>query len=550
MNKKVLYGILFVSIFLLSTATMVQPAHGYEWGVPREAVGVSSEGEVKIFDEDDVDDHLGSGVPLSGLHSGDSDVVGAKSKSLYTEWEPDEEIDYLDDYVAGPAGIPASHDQVVALFQSLADINGTAMGAYPAGTAYGPYGSLAWLANYSLNLAAGTLPGPLAPIAAAAQVEASAAQLALLIALQPYANIIGLFSKDYDGAVLTRDKWNFDEDAEFDPNDPDVEDDEVPFFADPRDWNDVAENLQAYQYYIGSGIDSIQTHWADQSTSSPGWFATLAGGCAQAGPNWVPYETVNNTIWQQLNAISDPILSATLIALMNVSSDLGALLGPPLPTGVFTYRDDYVLGLAGIVDVVVETVYAQFHALIPDKAGFFLGQLIAGQPAMTPTGDFMAKVLEEYNLDEDQETLYDMYGFEYGRDLDGDGVISAVPFGAKSRFTGEDLGGETIYPKAYIEFEWDGAAVIADIEWPDSYFDPKDLLEGEADPKELEDFEIEFPYGEGGTQGTISYKDGDDIFWQMGGVDQIPGYEIPIILGASALSILALVYVIMKKRRA
>ena len=53
MKKKILYGIFFVSIFLLSTATMVQPARGYEFGVPKEAVGMTGEGEVKIYDEDD-----------------------------------------------------------------------------------------------------------------------------------------------------------------------------------------------------------------------------------------------------------------------------------------------------------------------------------------------------------------------------------------------------------------------------------------------------------------------------------------------------------------
>jgi len=42
---------------------------------------------------------------------------------------------------------------------------------------------------------------------------------------------------------------------------------------------------------------------------------------------------------------------------------------------------------------------------------------------------------------------------------------------------------------------------------------------------------------------------GDIFLWQAGGVDQIPGYEITILLGASAISMLALVYVIMKKRR-
>ena len=39
MNKKILYAIFFTSLFLLSTASMVQPVRGYETGIPAEAKG-------------------------------------------------------------------------------------------------------------------------------------------------------------------------------------------------------------------------------------------------------------------------------------------------------------------------------------------------------------------------------------------------------------------------------------------------------------------------------------------------------------------------------
>ena len=97
MNKKILYGIFFISIFLLSTASMVQPVRGYEFGVPKEAIGVEVEGEIKIYDEDEWEDHIGKGTDPDDIfdEDHDPDVVGAKTKTITREIETDEElIDY------------------------------------------------------------------------------------------------------------------------------------------------------------------------------------------------------------------------------------------------------------------------------------------------------------------------------------------------------------------------------------------------------------------------------------------------------------------------
>jgi len=555
---------------------MVTPVRGYEFGVPDEAVGVTTNSEVKIFDEDEVDDHLGSGVDLSGLHDGDSDVVGAQSQTKYGKIERDEEIDYLNDYVAEPADIPASHDLVRQLLQSLAD-NGTG-GAYPMGTVYGPYGPLGFLANYSTfitSLNPLLLPDPADRArAAAANGVAYQAWIKLYQSIEAYKDIIGYFSKDYDGVILNRETWKFHEDLSELDEKPDNDDNPAPFFADPRDWNDVAEHLQAYRYYIGSSIDGIQDYWGDNGAAGTGagagWYVTLALACMTAGGadpsnpvNWDfdAYEAINDTIYAQINKISlshtTEYEGATIplryfLLGTGTPSDPPATLISPLLAGINNYTEDYVQGIWGACDSILETVYAQFSASIPDKAGFFLGQLTAGQPAMTPSDDFLKKVIKTYNLDEDGETLYGMYGYEYGKDLNGDGEISAVPVGAKSRFTHLDLGGETFYPYAYMTFEWDSttSAVIVEIEWPDNYIDPRDLsVFGGDNEDDLSDFEIAFPYGDTGGQGTVSYMDGDDIFWQMGGVESIPGFEITILLGASAIAILGLIYVVMKKRK-
>ncbi len=49
MRKKILYGILFVTLFLVSTTSMIQPVHAYEFGFPDEAVGVEGvAGQVQV----------------------------------------------------------------------------------------------------------------------------------------------------------------------------------------------------------------------------------------------------------------------------------------------------------------------------------------------------------------------------------------------------------------------------------------------------------------------------------------------------------------------
>jgi hypothetical protein len=549
---------------------MVQPVRGYEFGVPDEAVGVTTNGEVKIFDEDEVDKHLGAGVDLDGnLHGGDSDVVGARSQTLYGEIDKDEEIDYLDDYVIDSDTAQAI-DDVRALLQSLADVNGTAGGLLPPGSAYGPYGPLGWLTNWTIDQATQAFGGAFAaaltnpplpgtPAVGGQTGSTSLAQYEMFLAIPSWADLAATYSKDYDGVILNRETWEYHEDHADLDDDPDDDDDPAPFFADPRDWADVASNLAGVENTIGSEIDSIQTHWGDTGATvgmnpvfGAGWYYALVAVCSVAGfgDGYAPntgelYEFINYTIKAEIDTWKLPAASkAFLLGSMTTPNNLTSKGAPN------AYVQDWVAGLYGFVDVVLETVYFQFKALIPDKAGFFLGQLIAGQPAMTPSGDFMTKVIEEYNFDEDGETLYDMYGFEYGKDLNSDGEIDATPYGAVSRFSQIDLNGETVYPQAFMEFEWDGSAVIAEIEWQEDSIDPKDWVAFGGDGEdELEDFEIEFPYGDTGGQGTVSYMDGDEIFWQMGGVDQIPGFEISILLGASAIAILGLIYVVMKKRK-
>jgi len=520
MKKKLIYSILFVSLFLVSTASMVQPVQGYDVNIPKEAKGVEVEATLDVYDKSEWKKHLGAGVDRKGLKDGDSDVVGAKDKYKILEWEEDEDlIDYLHDFVFAPAGIPATIDGIDMLLGSMA----ANLTYYPDGL----YGPLAWLANYTMDTVNTAYGGY------GAVVGEAALSMGACGAFRTYAEFKESYSKKYDGLILEREKWKWT-DEEFD-EDPDIDDDEVPFFYDPRDWNDVATNLAGVENEVFVSVDNIQDHWAD----ADGWFNSFVGVVAGTGAWATAYALANATIQAQLFNVQGMYgavpLNLALLNMMGIPNDV--LMGYGAPN----YTIDYVMGLMGAGDLVFESMYQQFGAAIPDTAGFFLAQLIAGQPPASPGDDFMRKVIEEYDIDD--EVLSDMYKFEYGKDLDLDGDISSIPVGAVSRFTDTDLGGETIYPQAYMDISSEGDVVTAEIEWPDNYIDPKDrTVMGGDNEDELEDFEIVF--GDGNV-----WKDGDDIFWQTSTDEQIPGYEISILLGASAISVFALVYVIMKKRK-
>ena len=106
MNKKVLYALIFTSIFILSTVAMVaQPVAGANWkyGVPDEAKGVTTEGEVKVYEKDDWGKHIGyddddtANQWFGGGETGANDV-GAKTKSKIKDWER-ADIPFLTDHV-------------------------------------------------------------------------------------------------------------------------------------------------------------------------------------------------------------------------------------------------------------------------------------------------------------------------------------------------------------------------------------------------------------------------------------------------------------------
>jgi hypothetical protein len=569
MKRKLIYTIIFISIFLMSSASMVTPVYGWEPpDIPAEAKGMTiDDAEVTIHDEDGLEDALGGGFDINDIKAGDADIVGARSQYKILDWETDEDlIDYEDDFSLGPNFEDGNND-VAALLPTFT-LNKSALEFITSGAvSYGPYGPLAFILNYSVTNATTWGNGVQQTVASAILAEANAAISQIQLGIKTWTELMALYGESYDGTILEREVWDYlDPAEEFDPDDPDTDDDEVPFLLDPRDWRSSYDNMNLIKADIFGRLNAIQQWWGSQAT---GWYGDLLTQTGLAGFNFEAYEAINATIVEQIFAI--PLTNTVSVALpggrgalttmplayllnssipqlgVNISELAGydAFGLPPL-TGIGEYDVDYVLGIYGFVDGVIETVRNTFNALIPDKAGYLLNTLEAGQPCCGPATDFIVKVLDEFNIND--EVLWKIPWIEHGEDLNLDGAVNEMPIGTMSPNTGADLGGETIYIYAYAEFSVDAAGTVTvEIEYQDDQLDPKDVLEGDSDPAELKDWEFVFPKA---SDAPTQIKRGDTILWESTPIEgAIPGYEIHIIVGVSLVSVIGLIYVVMRKRK-
>jgi hypothetical protein len=521
MNKKILYGIFFVSIFLLSTAASIRPVQGYTWGVPKAAIGVTSEGEVKAFDKKAFKSHLGEETDVEWFADGDSDDVGAKSKSTYKEMETDEKlIAFEEKYVYEAAGFDEAYPLIQGGMWATA-IYGASTSVPPItyiinGTSWGTIQKLLYVYGYSDVTDALAMAN-----------QANATELLALMSVMNYANAMDIYGDKYDGSILTRDKWDYEKDAFKEK--PDVKDDEVPFLADPRDWYHSWENVQALGAYITGTIDTI--------------LASLDAWYMAASANLTVRAVVDGVIKASL---ANPTLNATV-----------QYLGSSDPYGHIYLTGSYVLNYFVLGQIRQEVI-----ALIPDKFNYLWQLLWAGLPTYVPQGDFLARMLKDFRAEDhfDGDHLYGISGLSYGQDIltssgtpGQDGDVSGIPYGATivSPIVGAiPLPGETIYMYVYPKVTLTESTITIKVEYMNGQIDPSDLsIFGGDNEDELKDFEVVFPYGDTGAQGTITIQDGDDIIAQWGGVEQIPGFEVSILLGVSVLSIIGLIYVVMKKRK-
>ena len=536
MRKKIIYSIIFFTLFLLSTASMVQPVQGYEVGIPQEAVGVEQVSEIKIFNEDEWENSFGSsGSDPGDIYMGDADVVGARQMNKFIEVENDvgdDEIELIKkvfEKSAAGDGVNMMDGMITSPTTGLLGPTSLVRGSMQAGGG----------ATTNMNMSLGMIA----------------------TGISNTADLMALYNKDYDGGRVWRHKWYYNEDWETDDDfgdedkaDLDGEDDWEgfgPILGDPRDLKDIYYRLKAMKEDFRSDIMAIRTQlqgtlmeFFDLGSPNPG------AGLPPLPP--FPY-MFESGAWADL-------YNDTNEAIINNPSAKGALqavTGGQIarinwttaggPDRNITGHEDYLFTYFMFVETALATMYWQTEAFPFDqKLELFISMVpVGGMPFQVPIGDYLARMVKEMNFND--ETLYRLPYVSTGVDLNGDGVIKGIQKGRKTLY-GQDLGGEWQYVYAYADVYVEGQVLNIDIEYVDGQLDPKDILKGEADPDELSDWEIVQTFGDVGGGGAV-WMSGDDILWQAGAIDQIPGYEITILLGVSGISVLAVVYVIMKKRK-
>jgi hypothetical protein len=324
---------------------------------------------------------------------------------------------------------------------------------------------------------------------------------------------------------LHRDWWYFEKD-EYD-EDPDDEDYKIPFLADPRDFATAwgyTRDLGILQQYELMELDAIVE--SGFNMPSPYLYANET----------TAYETFNNTIvaFFRDNAYGawdeDPTVGLGIFAALGdvaLQSPLVTGLAPYYAPGI--YDEDYVFAIYYLSRAILQGSAASINFGYPSKTGYLMSVLLANQPMYVPQADFIAKLVDEFDLNED--------------------ALVKLPALVSQSYLYQ---GSSVYIPVYanVDIYTEGVAIIIEVEYQDEQIDPADsLLIGGDGEDELDDFEIVLVYSDTGGPSSIEFKDGDEVFWKQEAVSAIPGYEVHILLGASAITVIGLIFVIMKKRK-
>ena len=534
---------------------MVQPVAGYERGIPKEAIGVEQIAEVKIFNEDEWEKCIGKGGQTpDDIYMGDADVVGARQLTIFRKIYDDEKKSMAEKILATGSALEGMN---LGFRQAMAEL------LYPSGDVL----NTTWPDKTKLVGYCGQAP-PLVALPTGAVTQAwpgvfgatadpglnsSIQQLAGAVAMGPLdamASLVSQYTKKYEMSYLKRDKWYYNEDWETDedfgdPDKADLEyDDKVdgwgPIFMDPREIEATIDSLAQIKYASKQQI--LEFH--DIAMAPFNYF----GGGSFPGPFTAQtlgnYTTLNQSIYMAAGA-SGPTMLA-----MAPKQDW-TMLG-----GINATHGDLVMLVFAGLDRMISSFYYILDLMPFDNKAFMLINLgIGGLPIGVPATDFATKLLDLLNIRDD--VLYGLPFATYGEDLPtdtatcpGGETVSPIAYGATSLKLGAPLGGETVSVQAYFDVSMEGNTITVEVEYQDGQIDPADMyIFGGDNEDELKDFEILINVVEMGALGISTWKRGDIILWQAGGVDQIPGYEITILLGVSGISVLAVVYVIMKKRK-
>ncbi|MBD3256097.1 MAG: hypothetical protein GF383_13455 [Candidatus Lokiarchaeota archaeon] len=522
MNKKILYGIIISSILLMSSAAMMMPsATGATWefNVPDEAKGIKTQSEVKVYDKDTWGDCLGwdpdSSVQddfgddgIGNDYSNDADDVGAQSQTEILGWEDEDEINFFADTLM-ESGIDDNPFALEKYWDAVPFIDEVVEGwAIPPSvyTFTTAASETTFPAIYAVNYTLGqvnALSGGMVPEIVLAYGNSTISQGLALQGTLERTEAAAKYNSKFEGVILETNNWFFT-DEEFE-DDPDLEEEENPFIEDPHD---LYKSYLSFEVFVGeifSQMDTVTFYWDNM-------FNTLAAAKA-ANTQWdfgfgliTSYDFVELQLNNTIGNNTSPLYFGDTYWQLIEDSDIG--------------NGDWLLGSYVLIQLVRQNLQAYFLNEIPDKAEYLKMLLTSGIPAHAPVDKWLEKVIDDFDINEDQV---------WGTRLDDDY---------------DTFGGWK------MEVDQEGLVITLDFEWTTT--DVKDVPGSpyEEGREQKEDYEIVITYGDTGSRSKIEYITDDEVFYSIEGLaPAIPGYEIPVILAIAGLMTIGLIYAVLRKRR-
>ncbi len=485
MNKKIIYFVFFIFIFVISFFSMAKPVRGYKFGVPEITRDLKLEGESRVilYDEDEWDDHLGVGADNPDDFFGKyADVVGAKSKGKLVDWE-ECEIDFFADYIL-------TVDVDVESIEEITDFNSVFGYIMDATNGLGDnesgFGAVVLLYEGVINsvLELGDLP-----MSAVVGNGSIATDFCRNYSMdQTYVN--NKYGEKLDGTMVETRGWSRRIEGDF-PDKPDSKGG-GPFLADPHSWYDTykkLKDLESELYYRSDLVVNSIYAFNDSFTYL-------------RNEDFGLWNEINKTIATTLEdelGIPRPRLSEGGDNLPAVVLD--AALNP---TGENPIQEG-TQALLAIREIIDEE--------IPEKFNFFYMLMMEGLPTYTPTDKYLATVIDDFDIDgEDYET---------------------------------NIGGLNPDLKVKGDVELDGTVITLKFEYEDGQVDP-DNPDNEL--KDWEIVIAYSEQGAAGGKVFRDSKTGE-VFYDTEGLGWLPDYEINIIVGICTLFSIGLIYAVLIRRK-
>lgn len=547
MNKKILYSLIFTSLFVISAFSFVTPAsQGYSFGVPDAAKGMDLESEVKVYDKDGWGDALGpcKDKMVSEKFDGDATKVGAKSKSVISDWEK-ADINFFGDYLMKndvtvdcvTGELPVVLGNTLYTYWDANDAISKGLASLAVPNANPLLMGKVYLLSYALGAGIQTYEAIVGDFTTGINttilMQGGMAVAEYAASTDDNAEVNALWGTAYKGVEVERDAWYFTDES-YD-SDADEEEDLIPFIEDPHD---IYASYTRFTTFLETTFDRIDDIAQTLVTLNQTLDDCAHNVYGQEGEDAWGY--INSTIGGILQALgaTNPYFFPGCMSMSNDTSltvGVGAnfpelfidvLLNPDGPDSSKYPREPISGYPAHISANPIATATGQkgtyyiepyFRDMAPMGEKEYLALMFQGGiPASQGVERWLDKVIDDFNINEDL----------YWGTLDDPNTVA-------DESDDQHKGGITV----------DGLVVTVEYEWAVGVL-------GVDGVNQRDDYEIEYTYGDTGGQSSVVYQAGDDIFYKTESLSPaIPGFEVTILLGTAAIATLGLVYVIMKKRK-